>query len=311
MPLFVFVIVKCFYYILAMEIYQLRHLAAFSECGNLSRAAKKVFTSQPALSRSMKNLEEEIGVPLFSRTKNSISLNEFGELAAEKARVVLTAHDDMIFSIREADRRKKSFSYGSIAPAPIWELTPILSQLFMGRSVNTDLKESEEELLQGLDEGAYNLIITLRPIDNLDEDGKDIYFSKPFIHEHLFALLPKSHRLSKKHNIKLSDLAHEKILIHNKIGFWYNVCKENIPDATFLEQEELSTLREIAQVTKLPSFVTDISEKNTSAIPKGKVAIPITDAEVNVQFWCVCKAENAREYAAIFQMIQSIETVGR
>lgn len=52
-----------------MELYQLRGLIAFAECGNLSKAAEAVHTSQSALSRSMKNLEDELGVPLFSRTK--------------------------------------------------------------------------------------------------------------------------------------------------------------------------------------------------------------------------------------------------
>jgi hypothetical protein len=101
-------------------------------------------------------------------------------------------------------------------------------------------------------------------------------------------------------------LAHEKILIHKKIGFWYEVCKDNIPDATFLEQEDLSILREIASATELPSFVTNITEKTLNQAPQGKVVVPISDKEVNVQFYCVCKAENARDYAAIFEMVKKV-----
>jgi len=52
-----------------MELYQLRQLIAVAECGTLSKAAEMVHTSQPALSRSMQNLEAELGVPLFTRTK--------------------------------------------------------------------------------------------------------------------------------------------------------------------------------------------------------------------------------------------------
>ena len=158
MLLCIFVIVKTCIIFIYMEIYQLRHLVAFSECGNLSKAAEAVFTSQPALSRSMKNLETEIGVSLFNRTKNSISLNEFGMLAAQKAKIVLDAHDEMLKDVREAEKRKRTFSYGSIAPAPIWELTPIVSQLFIGRIVNSELKDSEDDLMKGLDEGDYNMV---------------------------------------------------------------------------------------------------------------------------------------------------------
>ena len=303
MLLCIFVIVKTCIIFIYMEIYQLRHLVAFSECGNLSKAAEAVFTSQPALSRSMKNLETEIGVSLFNRTKNSISLNEFGMLAAQKAKIVLDAHDEMLKDVREAEKRKRTFSYGSIAPAPIWELTPIVSQLFIGRIVNSELKDSEDDLMKGLDEGDYNMVITLRPFDD-EHDGAVKYFSRPFISEHLFVLLPQNHHLAQRRSIKLRDLAHEKILIHKKIGFWYEVCRDNIPDAIFLEQEDLSILREIASATELPSFVTNITEKTLNQAPQGKVVVPISDKEVNVQFYCVCKAENARDYAAIFEMVK-------
>jgi len=57
-----------------MELYQLRGLIAFAECGNLSKAAEAVHTSQSALSRSMKNLEDELGVPLFFYVPKTVSL---------------------------------------------------------------------------------------------------------------------------------------------------------------------------------------------------------------------------------------------
>ena len=135
-----------------------------------------------ALSRSMKNLEAELDVPLFMRTKNSISLTETGILAAERAKNVVSAHDDRILSVREAERKQHNFSFGSIAPAPIWNLTPILSEIFPGKTVSSDLREPETELIQGLDDGTYNLIV----------------------------LLPSAHRLSNRTSLCLKDLAGEK-----------------------------------------------------------------------------------------------------
>ena len=113
----------------------------------------------------MKNLEAELDVPLFMRTQNSISLTETGILAAERAKNVVSAHDDMILSVLEAERKQHNFSFGSIAPAPIWNLTPILSEIFPGKTVSSDLRESETELMQGLNGGTYNLIVLLRPIE--------------------------------------------------------------------------------------------------------------------------------------------------
>ena len=136
-----------------MELYQLRGLIAFAECGNLSKAAEAVHTSQSALSRSMKNLEDELGVPLFLRTKNSIALTETGTLAVRHAQIIVSAHNDMIRTVREEDRRRRTFYFGSIAPAPMWKLTPIASNLFAGKTVSVDLQETEAALIRGLKRG--------------------------------------------------------------------------------------------------------------------------------------------------------------
>lgn len=77
------------------ELYQLEQLIAFAECGTLSGAAAKLLLSQTALSRSMQRLEREFQVPLFTRHKNKIKLNENGVLAVEYARKVMEQADDM------------------------------------------------------------------------------------------------------------------------------------------------------------------------------------------------------------------------
>ena len=282
-----------------IETYIIEQFVAFAELKTFSRVAEKLNTSQPSISRSMQKLEDELGVSLFERQKNKIALNELGEIAAVYAKNVLNAHNNMIQAVRAEAQKKRTFSYGSIAPAPIWELTPIISQLFMGMTVSADLKETENALLRGLKDDSYNLIVLFRPIEEKDANGNALFYSTPFIQEKLSILLPKNHPLANRKSIYLSDLAGEKILIHTKIGFWYNVCKEKIPNATFLEQSELSALREIVNATKLPSFVTDISGK-IMPFPKGKVAIPILDDEVNVQFYIVCKEKNKGAYTAIF-----------
>ena len=69
-----------------MELYQLIQLLAIADCGTMSSAAEKLHLSQPALSRSMQKLEEELQVSLFDRQKNKISFNANGKLAIEHAR---------------------------------------------------------------------------------------------------------------------------------------------------------------------------------------------------------------------------------
>ena len=91
-----------------IEIHLLEQLVAFADCGTLSGAAEKLHISQPALSRSMQRLEEELGVTLFERQRSRLTLNDMGELAVRYARNLLLQENAMIQQIREADRKKRT-----------------------------------------------------------------------------------------------------------------------------------------------------------------------------------------------------------
>ena len=76
---------------LAMELYQLRGLAAIAEAGNLTRAAEKSHVSQPALSAQLKALEEELDLQLFDRTPAGMILTAAGKRVLASADMVLRA----------------------------------------------------------------------------------------------------------------------------------------------------------------------------------------------------------------------------
>ena len=85
------------------ELHQLEQLITVAECGTLSAAAEELHLSQPALSRSMQKLEAELQVPLFTRHKNKIELNENAEMAVDYARKILWQSQDMIDHLRAFD----------------------------------------------------------------------------------------------------------------------------------------------------------------------------------------------------------------
>ena len=61
-----------------VDLYELKQLAAFTDLGTLSRVAEEFHLSTPSVTRSMQHLEQYFGVPLFTRGKNKIELNETG-----------------------------------------------------------------------------------------------------------------------------------------------------------------------------------------------------------------------------------------
>ncbi|MEF2231230.1 MAG: LysR family transcriptional regulator [Pseudodesulfovibrio sp.] len=83
-----------------MELYQLRTFAAVAEEGNLTRAAERIFASQPAVSAHVKALEEELGLPLFVRTPRGMQLTDAGRALKAKADSILRAAEDMLAQAR-------------------------------------------------------------------------------------------------------------------------------------------------------------------------------------------------------------------
>ena len=88
----------------AMELRQLRYFVAVAEERNISQAAKRIFLTQPALSRQIKALENEIGQCLLERQAHSIRLTPTGEALLLEARKLLQHADEVLERVRAAGR---------------------------------------------------------------------------------------------------------------------------------------------------------------------------------------------------------------
>ena len=78
-----------------MTLVQLRHLISLAQTGSFSKSAGVMFLTQPALSRSIRALETELGQPLFDRVGRRSELTPFGRDAVERARELVLAADDL------------------------------------------------------------------------------------------------------------------------------------------------------------------------------------------------------------------------
>lgn len=272
------------------EFIQLEQLLAIDKYKTLSKAAEKLLISQPALSRSIQRLEEELQVTLFTRQKNKITFNENGKLALEYARKIVNSSLEMKEHLQAFDKSNHTISIGSCAPAPIWNLTPEVSRLFPDMKIQSDMK-SLDELVDGLVNNKYQIIITTDEINFPD------IISRKYCEEHLYISLPPAHPLAGHKSLTLNDLNGQSILILSKIGFWYDICKEKMPDSLFLVQEELSALNELRKSSALPSFSTDLT--NNSSSHDHRILIPLTDPEVNVTFYINYNKSYKKQFESI------------
>lgn len=276
------------------EFYQLEQLVAVADCGTLSGAAERLHLSQPALSRSMQRLEAELQVPLFIRQKNRIFLNENGRMAVDCARKIVEQSHDMIRRVQAFDRSRRTILVGSCAPSPLWEIPPLLSDLYPNMTISSEIR-GNEVLLQGLRDDVYQLIVL--PF-SVEEAG---ITCARYGEEHLFFSLPPGHPLSGSEALHMKDLNGETMLLRNRLGFWRHMTDNKMPDTRFLEQDEIA-FDELVKASALPSFSSDVAlRRGGNAV--NRVNVPILDEEANVTYYCLCKSSRRKDLQGFFRTL--------
>ena len=84
-----------------MDLLQLEHFLAVVEERTFTRAAERVARTQPAVSQSIKKLEEEVGAPLFARDVHEVSLTEAGRVLADYARRMVNLRDEAMRQVAD------------------------------------------------------------------------------------------------------------------------------------------------------------------------------------------------------------------
>ena len=278
-----------------IEIHLLEQLAAFAERGTLSAAADQLHTSQPALTRSMKKLEDELGVSLFLRKKNHLALNETGLHAAEYARRVLEADKDFEARVRAFDRSLHTLAIGFCAPVPQAVLTPLINSIFEGMTISADMAD-DAGFLQKLENGTYQLAVT----HFLPESA--LFYSKKCGHEDLFISLAPGNPLTFYPEIHLEDLDGLSILLLSRIGFWANVHRDKTPNSNYLLQIESDSFAELVANSSYPAFSSSYYIRRGETI-SGRINISIADPECHTDYYLVCLASEKEKYKALFDMV--------
>lgn len=279
-----------------VELYELRQFVAFANAGTLLEAAEILHLSQPALSRNMKKLENDLGVTLFVRKKNRLELNENGEYVLELTKKLLEDADSLTVKAREFDRRNRTIVLGVCAPAPVWLLAPLISNLYPHMALQTETDECRR-LLTGLENNIYQLIAV-----NKKPEGKQ-YCCKECGKESLMFALPKGHRYSRRKSLSFAEMNGENVLLLSDIGFWNFVQTKMMPDSRFLTQSNRFDFNELVQASTLASFTSNLAEKY-SQVTSGRINVPISDEEATVTYYLVCKSENKREFLPLFSALR-------
>ncbi len=193
------------------DLRRLQYFLAVARERNFTRAAEQLHVAQPALSRQVRLLEEELGVELLHRTTHEFELTEAGAFLLERGPAALAAVDELWRSVRtygSGDRGSVVIAYGASASyetAP--RLLGALASRHPGVQIATAVK-SVSEIVAGVTEGSIDLgLIRCPPADS----GLD---ARTIRHEPQGLLVRRDHPLAEEPAAAVADLSHETVLLH-------------------------------------------------------------------------------------------------
>ena len=251
-----------------MTLNELRYIIAVAQELNFRRAAEKAFISQPALSLGIQKLEEELGVQIFERGKNEVTVTPIGMEIIEHAQRALEEAERIHKIARQGkDQLAGSLRLGiihSVGPYFLPDLVPALKKLApeISLAIEENITANLDTLLRN---GKLDVIIIALPFGDAGIQTMPLY-DEPFE-----VAVNNEHRWSGRRSIKAQELAGEKVLLLDSGHCFSNQVAEACPDlagkgADIHQGTSLETIRNMVAsglgVTVLPSSANCVRYRN-------------------------------------------------
>lgn len=192
-----------------MELRQLRYFVAVAEEANISRAAKKIFLTQSALSRQIKALEDEIGQCLLKREAHSIRLTPVGEALLREARELIQHAEQVLERVRAAGRgvRLRVGYAPSLAAGLLAAAVENFTQAHPNARVELfDL--STEEMLEGLENDKLDVALSVG-----QQRGTRGLKWTPIRRAPWQLVVNRNHPLARRSQVTPAEVAREPLLV--------------------------------------------------------------------------------------------------
>jgi LysR family transcriptional regulator, benzoate and cis,cis-muconate-responsive activator of ben and cat genes len=195
-----------------MDLKQLRYFSAVCEAKSFVLAAERINMAQPPLSRSIQNLEHEIGVTLIDRRVRPLELTEAGRFLYEQGQRLLQRVDDIKHATRALGKTKRQFFNIGFVGSTLYGFLPSIIRRFkadfpdveVGLSEMITLQQQEALLARRIDVGFGRL-----------ELGEHANIERRMIHnEPLVLAVPREHRLRNASTVWLEQVAKEPFILY-------------------------------------------------------------------------------------------------
>jgi len=240
-----------------MELSQIEFFVTVVEEGGFSKAAERVFRTQPAVSIAIRRLEEEIGASLFERSQKAPVLTAAGELFYDYARRILALRDQalgVLGELRSLERGRVRI--GANESTSLYLLPHLILQYrsqYPNVMVEIFRHVSDRLPREVLDRNVDFALMAYEPVDNELE-------SFPVLRDKLVLIVHPEHPLASRKSVKVEELGQESFLAHNvKTGSRYRVtetfAQHHTPLNITLELATIETIKRFVQLKIGVAFV--------------------------------------------------------
>ena len=194
-----------------MELHHLYYVLMLAREKNFSRAAEKLFITQPTLSQQVKKLEHELGFPIFRRSTKSVTLTSYGELFIVRAQRIIDEFESFqqwVTQIREQKSTKLSFGTSALtAPHASACIPDFIHQFPEVQFIHTE--QWDPVLMHMIKDGTLDIALVGLPRNDADRAGLHIF---PIWEEHVCVVMSNTHPLHDRKGVTLQELANEHII---------------------------------------------------------------------------------------------------
>lgn len=212
-----------------MEINYLREFVILAQTGNFMEAAEALYISQSTLSKHIKSIEAELGVPLFDRTTRKVSISKFGLLLLPYAKQIAALQEQYTAVLQSSlSPDQETLTLGSLPALAQYNITDVLINFKKSRPQSTiNIVQSYSEEIKGMLRQKKCELAFIRDIGNEVEDD---LVKIPYAVDNMVAVLSTSHPLARRKTIALRMLADEDFLLTAKETMLYklsiSVCEQ-------------------------------------------------------------------------------------
>ncbi len=201
-----------------MELRHLRYFVAVAEEQNVTRASAKLRVSQPAVSRQIRDLEDELGLTLLERSAKAVRLTEAGRVFLSEARAVLQRSEEAIRAARAVAGGLSGELHVGYAPSLTVQILPRALRSCQAKfpGVRILLHDiSTEEMLAGLRDGKLHVALMVQPSG---DQLRGLRFLELARYPMCVAVAP-THRFARSRLLTLAKVATEPLIAYSRAGY--------------------------------------------------------------------------------------------